>query len=401
MTLSIRSPTRPLRVCIVSHFAYPAFAGKGAAYIGGVERQTSMLARWLASRGHQISLVTWDEGQPESLENHGVRLVKLCSQTAGMPGLRFFHPRWTSLNAALRKADADIYYHNCGEYVTGQIALWCRRRQRKFVYSAAALGDCDIRLPLLRTVRERVLYRLGIRWADQIIVQTKTQLDMLRQGFNRDGLVIPMPVSSPTRQHSAPRTLVPVNERKVLWVGRISEEKRPDRLLDVAERCPDLEFDLVGPSAGSEYAQRVLARAQKLANVTAHGGVTQEQLSIFYQRASCLCSTSDHEGFPNVFLEAWSYGLPIVATLDPDHVIVDNELGLVATDIVGLEFALRQLFLSQQGWQLASQNAQNYYVKNHCFEQVMPRFEQVFLSLLQESAKRSGIDHVSGEQALS
>ena len=26
-----------------------------------------------------------------------------------------------------RRADADVYYHNCAEYVTGQVALWSRR----------------------------------------------------------------------------------------------------------------------------------------------------------------------------------------------------------------------------------------------------------------------------------
>ena len=386
--LSISTPVRPLRVCIVSHFAYPAFVEKGTAYVGGVERQTSMLARWLASRGHQVSLVTWDEGQPANLEIDRVRVVKLCSQMAGIPGLRFFHPRWTSLNAALQETDADVYYHNCGEYVTGQIAWWCRRKQRKFVYSAAALGDCDIRLPLLRTAREQILYRFGIRLADQIIVQTKTQHEMLLQGFKRSGLIIPMPVSRPKSYQGGNRKLAPVNERKILWVGRISEEKRPDRLLDVAERCPDLRFDLVGPSAGSVYAQNILARAKTRANVTTHGGMTQEQLSILYQEASGLCSTSDNEGFPNVFLEAWSYGVPIVSTLDPDQVIVNNELGFVATDVVGIEAAIRQLFLLPERWEIASQNAQNYYFHNHCLDQVMPRFEQVFLSLLQDSTDR-------------
>jgi hypothetical protein len=40
---------RPLKVAIVAHFAYGAMAGTTTGHIGGVEKQTSMLARWLAS----------------------------------------------------------------------------------------------------------------------------------------------------------------------------------------------------------------------------------------------------------------------------------------------------------------------------------------------------------------
>ncbi|MDD5414837.1 MAG: glycosyltransferase, partial [Smithellaceae bacterium] len=122
--------------CLVAHNAAGAMFGGNQGYIGGVERQTSLMARWLAVQGYRVSLVTWDEGQADDQVVDGVRVIKTCSRDTGLPGLRFFHPRWTSLIRALRRADADLYYHNCAEYVTGQVALWCRRNGRKFVYSS-------------------------------------------------------------------------------------------------------------------------------------------------------------------------------------------------------------------------------------------------------------------------
>ena len=131
-----------LNVCVVAHHAFGAVAGGRFSHIGGVEWQTSLMAKWLAARGYRVSMVTWDEGQGNQVEIDGIRMLKLCRREAGIPAIRFFHPRWTSLNRALGLADADLYYHNCAEYVTGQISLWCRRHGRRFIYSAASKHGC-------------------------------------------------------------------------------------------------------------------------------------------------------------------------------------------------------------------------------------------------------------------
>ena len=146
-----------LRLCLVAHSAFPTLAGDANGHIGGVERQTVLLARWLAARRYDVSILTWDEGQPKDVDIDGVRVIKMCRRSAGIAGLRFLFPRWTSLNSAMRRADADLYYQNCAEYVTGQVALWCRHNRRKFVYSVANDPDVDPHLPDMHTMRERLL----------------------------------------------------------------------------------------------------------------------------------------------------------------------------------------------------------------------------------------------------
>src|SRR5581483_4436829 len=102
------------RICIVSHAAYRALTGSESGHIGGVERQTAMLARYLVGRGYAVDFVTWREGDGDEAERNveGIRLLPICRRDDGVPGVRFFHPRWTSLLAALRRSNADVYYHN-------------------------------------------------------------------------------------------------------------------------------------------------------------------------------------------------------------------------------------------------------------------------------------------------
>ena len=46
------------RICIVSHAAFRALTGSTTGHIGGVEHQTSLLAKWLVARGYAVDFVT-------------------------------------------------------------------------------------------------------------------------------------------------------------------------------------------------------------------------------------------------------------------------------------------------------------------------------------------------------
>ena len=50
--------------------------------------------------------------------------------------------------------------------------------------------------------------------------------------------------------------------------------------------------------------------------------------------SAILLSTSDLEGFPNTFLEAWSAGTPVVSLkIDPDRIIERMGLGTVSGSV--------------------------------------------------------------------
>lgn len=376
---------RQQKLCIVSHNGYGAIAGGKGGFVGGVERQTSLLAHWMAERGHQVSFLTWEEGGPADEMINGVRVIKICKQDAGLPGLRFFHPKWSGLHAALKRADAQVYYHNCGECVTGQMAWWCRRNGRSFVFSAASEADCDPALPELLSRRERWLYRYGLRQADRVIVQTLTQQAMMRRNFQVDAAVIPMPAPGPAEDtYQAPTPAA----HRVLWVGRVCKVKRPDRLIEIAKVCQDLHFDVAGPVYDDDFSRISAAEAGALPNVILHGAVSREKIPELYRAAALLCCTSNYEGFPNTFLEAWSHGLPVVSTVDPDGLIARHNLGRVAAEAASLTTSIRRLLEDPTAYAACSKAARQYFREQHAMETAMPRFEAVFAALAHQRHSR-------------
>ena len=375
---------RSRSICFVAHYALAALTGGNRQHAGGIERQQTTMAIWLASRGWDVSMIVWDDPDDKATEAHGVRIVRLCSLDDGVPVLRFFHPRWTSLNAALEAADADIYYYNCGDLGLGQIVAWARRRNKPVVFSVPSDPDCDPELPALGSLRERVLYRYGLTRCEHIIVQTEKQRGMLESGFGKASTPLRMPCvgfSNSTVDEPAGD-----DRFNVLWVGRISEEKRPDWVQELARHAPDIDFTIVGgPNRDSEYSRGVLSDEAALPNVSFVGRIAHEDMGPYYARADLLICTSVYEGFPNVFLEAWSTGTPVVTTCDPDGLVQSEGLGYSASDLPGLAEAIRQLAGDAELHTRMCASARDYFDNNHRLDPAMEAFETCFVDVLNKN----------------
>ena len=368
-----------MKICIVAHYAYGALTGEGSGHIGGVERQTALLSEWLVQNGHDVTVITWDEGGEKLEQINGVSIVKLCKVNDGLPILRFFTPRWTSLCKALKKVNAELYYHNCAEYVTGQVAFWAKKNNKAFIYTVASDADCEIDFPKLQTRRDRLLFLYGLKNANNIICQTHKQSKLLKQNYNLNSIVIPMP-STPPKGLANPN--LQFSMQKIIWVGRIQEVKRIEWLVDIAKALPHISFEVVGPdNHNPKYTNDILPKANSLKNINFVGKISRQDMPNIYKNATILLNTSIYEGFPNTFLEAWSYGIPVISTVDPDNVIQENKLGFSSVKKEKLIEAIDQLLKQQEKWQQSSKNCYEYYTEHHEMESVQRKFEKEFLKL--------------------
>src|SRR5258707_12330553 len=103
-----------MRICLVWLGNLPILAPEHRQHTsGGESLQQTLLGRALARRGHYVSMVVEDHGQVDGAEWEGIRVSKAYRPDAGVPVLRFIHPRWTGMWSALTRADADLYYISC------------------------------------------------------------------------------------------------------------------------------------------------------------------------------------------------------------------------------------------------------------------------------------------------
>lgn len=366
LDLPLGSARRP-SVCFVAPNNYALLAQRPDLHkIGGAEVQRALIARELQRRGHAVSFVVWDHGQPDGVEHDGVRVFKMCPPEAGWPVLRFVHPRWTSLRAAMDRADADVYYMRTAGAETGQVAHWCRQRRRGFVLAIANDPECDWRLGGKKALRERWLYYYGLRRAGQIIAQTTAQQESLRTHFGIESTLIRSCAPDPLDGGGALATPDRLQHSHVLWAGRFSRQKRLAWVVPIAQRCPQVHFDVVG--SGSLDLPEVAAAVrdlQALPNVTLHGFVPHAQMGALHDRAALLLSTSAWEGYPNVFLEAWSRGVPTVSTLDPDGVVEGNDLGRIAPSVESLATCLSGLLTDRSAWARCSRACRSFFLQHH------------------------------------
>ncbi len=383
MSLEAQVPSnRKPSICFVALNAYNVLSGReDLRHTGGAEVQQLQIASWLVRQDYCVSFITHDHGQTDGVNKHGITVHKAYAKEDGIPGLRFLHPRWSGLWAALARADADVYYQRGPEYETGQVALWCRLHRRKFVFAAANALSCDPQLLRQEPWRERAFYRIGLRLANAVTAQTTTQQELFRRNMGvQTELIRNCGQRSSTSDLCEESLSSHTEPMRVLWVGRINQVKRFEWLLDVAERCPNMSFEVVGASGNtSDCAASLIIRADTVSNVQMHGYVPYAEMGEHYRRCHILCCTSPYEGFPNTFLEAWARGIPVVSTFDPDSIIAKHGLGCVAQDVSGLVACLRQIIESRERWLAASVAARQYYLANHTPEACLPVFERLLL----------------------
>jgi glycosyltransferase involved in cell wall biosynthesis len=374
------SASRP-RIAFVVPYGYPALA-PGATdfgYVGGAEMQQARLARALAQRGHDVCLISADFGQAKGTVVDGVRVETAYRPFAGVPGLRFFHPRLTGLWSALDRADPAIVYQRAAGAITGLCALWARTRGRRFVFAAAHDFDALPKLPALTNPRDRALFRLGLRSAWRVLAQSEEQARAFFEHHGIRAAVVRNLIEIPAEPRPDARA------DAVVWLGTVKREKRPGWMVEAASRLPDVRFVVAGgappPPADDAELRSLRDAARRTPNLETPGFVEPGAVPGLLARARVFAHTSPAEGFPNTLLEAWAAGVPSVSAVDPDGSVSGGGAGLLAETPERFVAAVSELWHDANLRMRLGRAAREHVRRRHGPDAVLSDFERAVAPL--------------------
>jgi len=351
------------RICFVGLQNLPVLSPQyGAHGIGGEQVQQTLLARALKRRGFDVSMVVADYGQPDGKPVDGIMLFKAHRLEGGIPVLRFVHPRLTGLWRALARAQADVYYVSIAGPHVGIVALFAMLHGRRLVFRIASDADCDPARLLIRYARDRWLYAFGLRHAGVLLAQTDQQVRAMQEHYGRPSRVAAMLV-----EPGGPWRPFDRRDIDVLWVCNLLPLKRPRLLLELARRRPELRVHVVGGAQpGHERLfEQVAAEARSLPNVTFHGRLPYQHANELFDRARVFVNTSEIEGFPNGYLQAWRRGTPVVTFIDPDQVVARFGLGAAVSSMNAMAGEATRLARTPHDWLAAGARCIRFMDQHH------------------------------------
>src|SRR5665647_389532 len=306
---------------------------------GGGELQLALLAKALARAGNEVVIVDYKTNEDFTTPD-GIKVFRIKGWNDGIKVIRTFTHRLPQLYKSLNAQKADIYYCRIRDF-RHILSFWAARKVKaKFVLGLASDLDAMnfwMRLKYNHLVSKgglwaftnglliEIVYPFLLRKADLVLAQHEGQKDILSKK-NIKSIVFP-------NLFDLPETwVIPINAPKdFIYVGSLDKRKGFITLFEIIKKSPtNTTFKVVGPPShktGFLYYEKL----KSFPNVTLMGKLSHPDTLYHIANAKALISTSAMEGFPNIFIEAWSYGIPVLSLyVDPGSIIKKEGLGDVS-----------------------------------------------------------------------
>jgi glycosyltransferase involved in cell wall biosynthesis len=322
-----------MKICFWGNVA-SALRGKT---IGGGELQIAVLAKALAMAGHEVVVI--DPFSNESfITDEGVKLLPVPDFHKGLRGLRLFLYRIPALWKIFKEQKAD-YYYICMRFYLHLIPYFAAKKTGgKFILAIAS--DLDV---LSAGKKFKYSYKPGLDLFDYLTVRVPGDL-VFNYLLKKSDLIL--------LQHSGQKlpsafikgkvaifpNLINLNTLPIagnnskdyfIHVGSMTILKGADKLYELIKSIDRKHtFIIVGQPRDSQ-AKAIFENLAKIENVIVKGRLSHKETLQLIANAKALINTSYYEGFPNIFIEAWATGVPVISLrVNPGNVFNKYNLGV-------------------------------------------------------------------------
>ena len=370
------------------NYEYPPLGGGGGVVMAA-------LARHLARR-HEVTVLTSRAGElTAESDDQGVHIVRVPVffrrqlAVANFPSMLAYLPSGFARGLSLPRGGFDVI--NTHFVVpTGPLGHALSRWHR--IPNVLSVHGGDLFDPSKRSSPHlHAPLRSAVRWmlaaADEVIGQSRDTVRHVNElyGVRRDVGLIPLGIERPSTRVAASRATfgLPHDAFVMVTVGRLVARKATTQLVDVlaASAIPNAHLLIIGDGPDAAAIRQRAADLGVAQRVHLPGQVSESDKYAALAIADAFVSTSQHEGFGLVFLEAMAAGLPIVCYDRGGQIdfLTSGETGFVVklNDVIAFGQAVRAIHtdiylrrtLSQRNRQL---------VENYFIDSCAARYEKVF-----------------------
>lgn len=372
------------------------------ALVGGAERVITDKANYLADEGHQLMLLSYEQGDhPLPYELHpsvqyrdlDCRFFTLSKYSAPKHLYLYFRLKkqfrnnlhsvvlefkpevvvlasdWQTLMGTVIESVNPVpviaEFHNTYDYVMRKVGTsegWLKAKLTQLYYrqTIKSMGKCA-----------------------QLVTLTEGDAKCWRQHYN-NVTVIPNPLTF------YPDIIddVPKDFGRIIFVGRFNHEKRIDRLISafslIADKYLDWHVDIYGEGNEKENLLKQISESNLEGRVVIH----EPTNAIYdeYKRSEMLVLCSEHEAYSLVLVEAMSCGVPCVSMdcpCGPREIIKDGVNGLLsrACDVEDLSAKIEWMIIHENERKEMGQAAREFAATRQLYV-VMSEWKRLYNSFI-------------------
>jgi glycosyltransferase involved in cell wall biosynthesis len=349
---------------------------------GGGELQSALLAKALAKSGNEIVIID-PESQKSFKIYESIQVVSIPNWNSGIRIIRMITHRIPFLYKNLVSQKADIYYTRTKHFFNFLSYLAARKVGAKFIYAVAS--DLDV-LGLFKRIvfhyfKSVNLYNL---FASTFLTELSLQyilshadIVLVQHEFQRKELLKKKIESYIFKNIIDTKSIIenkPLCEKDgYTFIGSLDVRKGLKEFIEVVRKVREKKFNVIGQPRG-RGAERLFKELQLLPNVIIFGRLNHKEAIKIIAKSKAVICTSPFEGFPNIFLEAWCVGTPVISlVVNPEFVISKEKLGIVCDG--HLDEMINNL--KEENFYFDSKKLREYVIQNHSFELADIKFHSI------------------------
>ena len=306
---------------------------------GGAELQVALLAKVLAKNGHEVVIIDPNDCDKDFITEDGIKVITVPNWKSGLPVIRFVFKLLPRLYRLLLEQKADVYYCRMRDFQHILPYMAARKVKAKFVLAMASDIDATGFKERYKYFYKTQKFSLWLFFSGLLIeivqpfLLRKSDI-VLTQHEGQKQILDDKKINSFVFGNLIDLAQIPIVEHPVktdfIYINSsLQQRKGFFELFKLIEQSPMQSFTIIGRPSG-KVSIDIFNKLKTFKNVKLLGKQDHLESIIHIANSKALIVTSPMEGFPNIFLEAWATGVPVISYIvDPGGIIVKNHLGLV------------------------------------------------------------------------